>query len=133
MTTTEVGRARLRKEDAHLITGRSKYTDNITLPGMLHLAMVRSPFAHAKITSVDVAAAKSSPGVVAVLTGSDVAAEQGSLPNAWPITPDQKAPRTRRLPWTRFLLRARWLPASSPAAPPPPATPSNSSTSTTRS
>ncbi|MET3922492.1 xanthine dehydrogenase family protein molybdopterin-binding subunit [Arthrobacter sp. UYEF20] len=92
MTTAEVGRARLRKEDAHLITGRSRYTDNITLPGMLHLAMVRSPFAHAKITSVDVAAAKSSPGVVAVLTGADVAAEQGSLPNAWPITPDQKAP-----------------------------------------
>ncbi|KRE50906.1 carbon monoxide dehydrogenase [Arthrobacter sp. Soil736] len=92
MTTTEVGRARLRKEDAHLITGRSKYTDNITLPGMLHLAMVRSPFAHAKITSVDTAAAKSSPGVVAVLTGADVAAEQGSLPNVWPITPDQKAP-----------------------------------------
>lgn len=92
MTTAEVGRARLRKEDAHLITGRSRYTDNITLPGMLHLAMVRSPFAHAKITSVDAAAAKSSPGVVAVLTGADVAAEQGSLPNAWPITPDQKAP-----------------------------------------
>ncbi len=92
MTTAEVGRARLRKEDAHLISGRSRYTDNITLPGMLHLAMVRSPFAHAKITSVDVASAKSSPGVVAVLTGADVAAEQGSLPNAWPITPDQKAP-----------------------------------------
>jgi carbon-monoxide dehydrogenase large subunit len=92
MTTTEVGRARLRKEDAHLITGRSRYTDNITLPGMLHLAMVRSPFAHAKITSVDASAAKSSPGVVAVLTGADVADKQGSLPNAWPITPDQKAP-----------------------------------------
>ncbi|MCX2748374.1 xanthine dehydrogenase family protein molybdopterin-binding subunit [Arthrobacter sp. MI7-26] len=92
MTVTEVGRARLRKEDAHLITGRSRYTDNITLPGMLHLAMVRSPFAHAKITSIDASAAKSSPGVVAVLTGADVAAQQGSLPNAWPITPDQKAP-----------------------------------------
>ncbi|MCZ9883138.1 xanthine dehydrogenase family protein molybdopterin-binding subunit [Arthrobacter sp. B2a2-09] len=92
MTITEVGRSRLRKEDAHLITGRSRYTDNITLPGMLHLAMVRSPFAHAKITSIDASAAKSSPGVVAVLTGADVAAEQGSLPNAWPITPDQKAP-----------------------------------------
>jgi carbon-monoxide dehydrogenase large subunit len=92
MTTAEVGRARLRKEDAHLITGRSRYTDNITLPGMLHLAMVRSPFAHATITSVDASAAKSSPGVIAVLTGADVAAQQGSLPNAWPITPDQKAP-----------------------------------------
>ncbi|MDQ0209527.1 xanthine dehydrogenase family protein molybdopterin-binding subunit [Arthrobacter bambusae] len=92
MTITEVGRPRLRKEDAHLITGRSRYTDNMTLPGMLHVAMVRSPFAHAKITSIDTSAAKSSPGVVAVLTGADVAAEQGSLPNAWPITPEQKAP-----------------------------------------
>ncbi|OOP62754.1 carbon monoxide dehydrogenase [Arthrobacter sp. SRS-W-1-2016] len=92
MTITEVGRARLRKEDAHLITGRSRYTDNMTLPGMLHVAMARSPFAHAKITSIDTSAAKSSPGVVAVLTGADVAAEQGSLPNAWPITPEQKAP-----------------------------------------
>ncbi|MFF2298747.1 xanthine dehydrogenase family protein molybdopterin-binding subunit [Arthrobacter sp. NPDC058127] len=92
MTIAEVGRPRLRKEDAHLITGRSRYTDNMTLPGMLHLAMVRSPFAHAKITSIDTSAAKSSPGVVAVLTGADVAAEQGSLPNVWPVTADQKAP-----------------------------------------
>ncbi|MEW1821454.1 xanthine dehydrogenase family protein molybdopterin-binding subunit [Arthrobacter sp. NPDC080031] len=92
MTIAEVGRPRLRKEDAHLITGRSRYTDNMTLPGMLHLAMVRSPFAHAKITSIDTSAAKSSPGVVAVLTGADLAAEQGSLPNVWPVTADQKAP-----------------------------------------
>ncbi|WP_427017561.1 xanthine dehydrogenase family protein molybdopterin-binding subunit [Pseudarthrobacter sp. P1] len=92
MTTAEVGRARLRKEDAHLVTGRSRFTDNITLSGMLHLAMVRSPFAHAKITAIDAATAKASPGVVAVLTGADVAAEQGSLPNVWPVTADQKAP-----------------------------------------
>ncbi|MGO4383025.1 xanthine dehydrogenase family protein molybdopterin-binding subunit [Specibacter sp. RAF43] len=90
--SAEIGKARLRKEDAHLITGRSRYTDNMVLPGMLHLAMVRSPFAHAKITAVDVTAAKASPGVMAVLTGADVAGEQGSLPNAWPITPDQVAP-----------------------------------------
>ncbi len=88
----EVGTARLRKEDAHLVTGRSRFTDNMVLPGMLHLAMVRSPFAHARILSVDTAAAKGSPGVLDVFTGADVAAEQGSLPNAWPITPDQKAP-----------------------------------------
>src|SRR6185312_14027782 len=49
-------------------------------------------FAHARISSIDVSAAKASPGVLEVLTGADVAAEQGSLPNAWPITPDQKAP-----------------------------------------
>lgn len=92
MTIAEIGRPRLRKEDAHLITGRSRYTDNMTLPGMLHLAMVRSPFAHARITSIDTSAAKSSPGVVAVFTGADLAAEQGSLPNVWPVTAEQKAP-----------------------------------------
>ncbi|PFG41119.1 carbon-monoxide dehydrogenase large subunit [Georgenia soli] len=90
--TTEVGAARKRKEDRRLITGRTRWTDNIVLPGMLHLSMVRSPFAHARITSVDTAAARESDGVVAVLTGRDVADVQGSLPNAWPITPDQKAP-----------------------------------------
>ncbi|MGI8577449.1 MAG: xanthine dehydrogenase family protein molybdopterin-binding subunit [Nocardioidaceae bacterium] len=90
--TTEVGSPRRRKEDRRLITGRTRWTDNFTLPGMLHLAMVRSPVAHGKITSIDTSAAKQSPGVVAVLTGSDIADEQGSLPCAWPITPDQKAP-----------------------------------------
>ena len=88
----EIGRDRRRKEDQRLITGRTRWTDNITLPGMLHLAMVRSPFAHAKIVGIDVEAAKASPNVVTVITGADVAEEQGSLPNAWPITPDQKAP-----------------------------------------
>jgi aerobic carbon-monoxide dehydrogenase large subunit len=88
----EIGRDRRRKEDQRLITGRTRWTDNLTLPGMLHIAMVRSPFAHATITGIDVEAAKSSPNVVAVLTGKDVAEEQGVLINAWPITPDQKAP-----------------------------------------
>ena len=92
MTVTEIGSPRRRKEDQRLITGRTRYTDNIVLPGMLHLAMVRSPFAHATITTIDTHEATSSPGVVAVLTGRDVADEQGSLPCAWPITPDQKAP-----------------------------------------
>ncbi len=90
--TREVGSPRKRKEDQRLITGRTRWTDNIVLPGMLHLAMVRSPFAHAKITRVDTSAAKAAPNVVTVLTGADVAEEQGSLPNAWPITEDQKAP-----------------------------------------
>ena len=88
----EVGRARARKEDRRLITGRTKWTDNLQLPGMLHLVMVRSPFAHARITSIDVSEAKASAGVIAVLTGADVAEQQGSLPTAWPIVPDQKAP-----------------------------------------
>ena len=89
---TEIGRDRRRKEDQRLITGRTRWTDNITLPGMLHLAMVRSPFAHARITNIDTSAALASPNVVAVITGRDVAEEQGALPNAWPITPDQVTP-----------------------------------------
>ena len=88
----EVGSARLRKEDRRLITGRTRFTDNIALPGMLHLAMVRSPVAHGRITSIDTKAALESSGVVAVLTGRDLAEQHDSLPNAWPITEDQKSP-----------------------------------------
>ena len=87
----EVGQPRKRKEDQRLITGRTRWTDNMQLTGMLHLVMVRSPFAHATITAIDVSAAKSAPGVIAVLTGADVKDIQGALPCAWPITADQKS------------------------------------------
>ena len=73
----EIGRDRRRKEDQRLITGRTRWTDNITLPGMVHLAMVRSPFAHARIVSIDTAEAKSAPNVVTVITGAEVADEPG--------------------------------------------------------
>ena len=95
MTATaepEIGKARLRKEDEHLITGRTRWTDNLALPGMQHLAILRSPVAHARISGVDTTAARSMPGVVAAFTGADLAAEQGSLPCAWAITEDMKAP-----------------------------------------
>ena len=88
----EIGRARHRKEDQRLVTGRTKWTDNIVLPGMLHLAMVRSPYAHARITNVSTDEAKAAPNVVTVITGADVADEQGSLPTAWNVTPEQKSP-----------------------------------------
>ena len=88
----EIGRARLRKEDARLITGQTNWTDNMRLPGMLHLAFLRSPFAHAKITRVDVSAALEQPGVIAAFSGTDFAAEQGSLPCAWPVTEDIQIP-----------------------------------------
>src|SRR6201998_2268285 len=84
----EFGRARLRREDERLITGQTNWTDNIRLPGMLHVAFLRSPYAHARITSVNVSAARSAPGVLAAYSGADFAAEQGSLPCAWPVTPD---------------------------------------------
>ncbi|QZY28680.1 xanthine dehydrogenase family protein molybdopterin-binding subunit [Nocardioides coralli] len=90
--TAEIGRDRRRKEDQRLITGRTRWTDNIALPGMLHLAMVRSPFAHATITGIDTEAAAGAPDVVAVVTGRDLADVQGSIPTAWNITTDQKSP-----------------------------------------
>jgi aerobic carbon-monoxide dehydrogenase large subunit len=88
----ELGRARLRKEDARLVTGQTNWTDNILLPGMLHMAFLRSPHAHAKITRVDVSAARGLPGVIAAFSGADFADEQGSLPCAWPVTPDIVVP-----------------------------------------
>ncbi|HEX8103220.1 MAG TPA: xanthine dehydrogenase family protein molybdopterin-binding subunit [Solirubrobacteraceae bacterium] len=101
MSTTEapttsgngfVGRRMKRKEDPRLITGRASYTDDIVLPGMLHAAVVRSPEAHARITSIDVEAAKQRPGVHAVLTAADLQMESG-LPMAWvPPGVDVNAP-----------------------------------------
>jgi aerobic carbon-monoxide dehydrogenase large subunit len=88
----ELGRARLRKEDARLITGQTNWTDNIQLPGMLHMAFLRSPYAHARITRVDVSPARSQPGVIAAFSGADFGEEQGSLPCAWPVTPDIVVP-----------------------------------------
>jgi aerobic carbon-monoxide dehydrogenase large subunit len=86
--TTEIGKARARKEDARLVTGQTNWTDNIVLPGLVHVAYLRSPMAHARIVSVDVSAARGAPGVIAAYSGADFAAEQGSLPCAWPVTPD---------------------------------------------
>jgi carbon-monoxide dehydrogenase large subunit len=88
----EVGKARRRKEDARLLTGRTNWTDNLVLPGMLHLAILRSPVAHARIRSIDVTAAREAPGVVAVFTGRDFADEPSAVPCAWTVTPDMKNP-----------------------------------------
>ncbi|CAL9662346.1 Carbon monoxide dehydrogenase large chain [Streptomyces sp. enrichment culture] len=84
----EVGRARLRKEDARLLTGQTTWTDNIQAAGMLHLAVLRSPMAHARIERVDVSPALGRPGVVAAFSGRDLAEGMGSLPCAWPVTED---------------------------------------------
>ncbi len=82
-----------RREDPELITGRGKYTDDLTLPGMLHAAIVRSPHGHAKIRSIDIAAASAAPGVVAVYTGKDVIASGvgGVVPTGW-LLPNLKTP-----------------------------------------
>ncbi len=91
-TAGTIGTAPLRKEDAHLITGQTNWTDNITAAGMLTMAFVRSPLAHARIKSIDVSGAVATPGVIAVFTGAELVDECPSLPCAWPVTPDMKLP-----------------------------------------
>jgi carbon-monoxide dehydrogenase large subunit len=88
-----VGASVQRHEDPKLITGAGNYVDDIKLPAMLYVGIVRSPYAHARITSINVDAAKQHPGVKAVLTGQDIRARQKApLPITWTIPPDLKAP-----------------------------------------
>ena len=76
-----IGQAVSRFEDPRLLRGGGRYVDDITLPGMAFGYVLRSPHAHAKIRSIDVAAAKAAPGVLAVLTGADWRASGwGDLP-----------------------------------------------------
>ena len=67
-----IGRSVRRVEDPVLITGKGCYVDDIQLPGMLHMAFLRSPYPHANILSIQVSAARAMPGVVAVVTGDDL-------------------------------------------------------------
>jgi hypothetical protein len=79
-----VGRSMKRKEDPRMITGEARYVDDITLPGMLHAAIVRSSEAHAAIVSIDVSGAEAREDVVAVFTGEDLAESfKGGLPMVW--------------------------------------------------
>ncbi len=96
--TTYIGAAVERKEDARLLRGDTRWVDNMTLPGMLWMAVVRSPYAHAKIKKVDLSKALAAEGVVAAFSGADLAEEwAGSLPCAWPVTGDCHIPQHRPL------------------------------------
>ncbi len=82
-----IGQPLKRQEDIRLIRGQGQYTDDIKLPGMLYAYILRSPYAHAKILSIDTTVAKTMPGVVAIFTGNDLKDEVGLIPTAW-IPPD---------------------------------------------
>jgi carbon-monoxide dehydrogenase large subunit len=71
-----------RREDRRFITGKGRYLDDIQMPGMTYLAVLRSPYAHARILGIDTSAASAMPGVVAVFTGADI--PYNPLPMAWP-------------------------------------------------
>ncbi|MCA9860329.1 MAG: xanthine dehydrogenase family protein molybdopterin-binding subunit, partial [Thermomicrobiales bacterium] len=77
-----VGKAIKRREDPRLITGAGQFIDDLRMPGMLHIGLVRSPLAHAKIKSIDLSPALSMPGVVAAFTGEDFL-DLNPLPAAW--------------------------------------------------
>src|SRR5437763_16185871 len=70
---TWIGKDIKRREDPALLMGTATYTNDIKLPGMLHAAVLRSPYPHARIVGIDTTAAKKLPGVYAVLTGRDAA------------------------------------------------------------
>jgi carbon-monoxide dehydrogenase large subunit len=82
-----------RREDAALLTGAARFVDDLQIHGAFHVKLVRSPFAHARIRSIDTAAAVMMPGVEAVLTSAELADEFAApLPCAWPVTPDMVNP-----------------------------------------
>jgi len=70
LETGWLGRSVKRQEDDRFLAGRGNYVEDVVLPQMLHMAVLRSPYAHARITSIDVSAAQALPGVVAVVTGA---------------------------------------------------------------
>src|SRR5215471_391158 len=80
-----------RREDPRFITGKGNYTDDVKLHGMTYAAFVRSPHAHARIRSIDVARARSHPGVVAVFTGKDMTGVN-SLPCGWDLRKEKNIP-----------------------------------------
>lgn len=94
MPTRIFGEPIKRAEDPRLLTGRGRYTDDIDLPGQLHVAFLRSPLAHARIRSIDVSAARNMPGVVAVWTYADIGPCQRRMPLLIPH-PDLTHPYTR--------------------------------------
>src|SRR5712692_11185933 len=74
-----------RREDPRLITGEATYVDDINLPGMLHMAVLRSPYGHAHIKSINTDAARKYPGVVAVYTAADIKGIVGNIAVAVPL------------------------------------------------
>ena len=86
MTDSGIGAPVRRKEDFRFITGQGRYVDDINRPGQAHAYFLRSPHAHAKIKSIDLAEASAAPGVVAIFTGEDIAADKvGGLICGWAI------------------------------------------------
>jgi aerobic carbon-monoxide dehydrogenase large subunit len=86
-----VGQPLRRREDFRLLTGKGRYVDDINVPAMLHLALLRSPHAHARLSAVDLAAARAAAGVRVALGGADLAGKIGLIRPNW-VLPGTKVP-----------------------------------------
>jgi CO/xanthine dehydrogenase Mo-binding subunit len=132
-TATGVGASVRRREDLRFITGKGQYTDDISRPGETRAMFVRSPHAHARIKNVDTKAAAAMPGVLAVLTGAQLASDKiGNLICGWMIHSKDGSPMKMAAHPARPAMPAirwRWL---SPRQWRRPATPPSRSRSTTR-
>lgn len=93
---TYIGARMTRREDRRLVTGRSRFVDDLDVPDVLHAAILRSPHAHARIVSIDTTRARVLDGVVTVVTAKDVA----DIQKAWPI----KVPHPRLRYFPRYAL-----------------------------
>ncbi len=106
MTATKmVGQALKRREDPRLITGQGNFIDDIKLTGMLHCVVLRSPYAHATIVSIDTSKAAAHPGVAAVFTGKDML-DINPLPCAWAaggVTNNVNTPRALAVDTVHFV------------------------------
>jgi len=88
-----VGKPVRRREDYRFLTGQGTYTDDINRPGQLHAYILRSPHANARLGAIDTKEAASSPGIVAIFTGADMAADGiGGLPCGWLINSKDGSP-----------------------------------------
>jgi len=86
MSQSPLGKSLVRREDERFLTGRGQYTDDVVLPRQTYASFLRSPYAHARIRSIDTTAARQMPGVVAIFTGRDIADSKiGGLPCGWLI------------------------------------------------
>jgi aerobic carbon-monoxide dehydrogenase large subunit len=98
-----IGQPLRRREDFRLLTGKGRYVDDIKLPGLLHLTVLRSPHAHAEIKRIDLTKAAVAPGVRLVLSAADLAGKIGPIMPNW-IIPGARCRSARSLPPTAFAL-----------------------------
>jgi carbon-monoxide dehydrogenase large subunit len=90
---TYIGTSVPRKEDPELLTGQARYMDNLNVTGQVWMALVRSPYAHARIRNIDLSAAREAEGVIGAFTRHDLGDDfVAPLPCAWPVTEEMKNP-----------------------------------------